>query len=105
MSLFDFLVSPAAAQSAAAPPGGGFGIFIPIALFALLMWVMVLRPQSKRQKEHRDLIAKLGKGDEIITSGGIAGRVDNIGDGIHRFKLRCINFNFLLARLPQFFHC
>ena len=40
----------------------------------------MIRPQMKRSKEHRDLIAKLAKGDEVITSGGIAGRVDDLGD-------------------------
>ncbi len=82
MSLLDFFVSPAAAQSAAGPAGGGFGpsFFIPLAIMAVAMYFIVMRPQMKRQKEHRELITKLSKGDEVITSGGIAGRVDDIGD-------------------------
>jgi preprotein translocase subunit YajC len=44
------------------------------------MYFLMIRPQMKRQKEHRDLISKLAKGDEVITSGGIAGRVDDLGD-------------------------
>ncbi len=82
MSLLDFIISPAAAQTAAAPAGGGFGpgFFIPLAIMAVVMYFMVMRPQMKRQKEHKELITKLSKGDEVITSGGIAGRVDDIGD-------------------------
>ncbi len=80
MSLLDFFISTAAAQSAAAPAGGGFGPLIMIAVMFVVMWFLMIRPQMKRQKEHRELISKLSKGDEIITSGGIAGRVDDLGD-------------------------
>ena len=80
MSLLDFFISPAAAQSAAAPAGGGLGLFLPLVGMGLLMYFMLFRPQMKRQKEHRELISKLSKGDEVITSGGIAGRVDDLGD-------------------------
>ncbi|HOZ05854.1 MAG TPA: preprotein translocase subunit YajC [Arenimonas sp.] len=80
MSLLDFFISPAAAQSAAAPAAGGFGPLIMIAVMFVVMWFLMIRPQMKRQKEHRELISKLSKGDEIITSGGIAGRVDDLGD-------------------------
>lgn len=80
MSLLDFFVSPAAAQSAAAPAGGGPGFFIMMAVTGLVMWFVLIRPQMKRQKEHRELITKLSKGDEVLTSGGIAGRIDDIGD-------------------------
>ena len=82
MALLDFFISPAAAQSAAVPAGGGIGpgFFIPLAIMAVVMYFLMIRPQMKRQKEHKDLITKLSKGDEVITSGGIAGRVDDIGD-------------------------
>jgi preprotein translocase subunit YajC len=45
-----------------------------------IMYFLMIRPQMKRAKEHRDLISKLAKGDEVITSGGIAGRVDDLGE-------------------------
>jgi preprotein translocase subunit YajC len=81
MSLLDFFLSPAAAQAAAGAPQAS-----PIPGFALiggmfvLMYFIMIRPQMKRQKEHRDLLGKLAKGDEVLTTGGIAGRVDDIGD-------------------------
>ncbi len=51
-------------------------------MIALLvgLYFLMIRPQSKRAKEHRDLVTKLGKGDEVITSGGILGKITNISD-------------------------
>jgi preprotein translocase subunit YajC len=81
MSLLDFVISPAAAQAAgqAAAPS-------PIPSFVLMgvvffgMYFLLFRPQMKRAKEHRELVAKLQKGDEVITSGGLAGRIEELGD-------------------------
>ncbi len=44
------------------------------------MYFMMIRPQTKRQKEHRAMVAALAKGDEVVTNGGIAGRVDEVGE-------------------------
>jgi preprotein translocase subunit YajC len=82
MNLLDFLAAPANALviGAAAPQGlGGFGLLMPIALIAVMYFLMI-RPQMKRAKEHRAMLDKLSKGDEVITSGGIAGTVTDIGD-------------------------
>lgn len=82
LDLLDLLVSPAYAQTAGAAPaaGGGLGVFIlPLALIAVMYFVMV-RPQMKRQKEHRAMLDKLANGDEVITGGGLAGYVREIGD-------------------------
>lgn len=78
----DFLISTAQAQTApgAPAPGGGMSsIFTMIAMFAIF-YFMLIRPQMKRAKEHRAMLDKLSKGDEVITSGGIAGTVTDIGD-------------------------
>jgi len=81
MNPLDFLIAPAHAQAAAAPAAGGmFGsLFMFIPLF-LIMYFLMIRPQMKRQKEHRAMLEKLAKGDEVITNGGIAGTVSNIGE-------------------------
>lgn len=85
MSLLDLLISPAYAQAAGQPaPGGLFGggmtgLLFPIILIAIMYFLMI-RPQMKRAKEHRAMLDKLAKGDEIITNGGIAGTVADIGD-------------------------
>ena len=82
MNLLDFLIPSAHAQAAAGgqPAGGGFGMLLmPIILIAVMYFLMI-RPQMKRQKEHRAMLDKLAKGDEVITSGGIAGTVAAIGE-------------------------
>ena len=80
MNLLDFFVAPVFAQAAPAQPGmGGFGLLMPIALIAIMYFLMI-RPQMKRAKEHRAMLDKLAVGDEVITNGGIAGVVRNIGD-------------------------
>ena len=78
----DFLISAAQAQSAqgAPPPGGGMSsIFMMIAMFAIF-YFMLIRPQMKRAKEQRAMIAALAKGDEVLTNGGILGRIDDLGE-------------------------
>ena len=80
MSLLDLVISPAAAQAAPGAQGSPMaGLLLPL-VFIGIMFFFMIRPQMKRAKEHRELIAKLAKGDEVITNGGIAGRVDDIGE-------------------------
>ena len=70
----DFLISPAWAQQGAESPSMMPMIFTMVVIFAA-MYFMVIRPQSKRTKEHRALVAGLSEGDEVLASGGIVGRV------------------------------
>ena len=81
MSLLDLLISPAAAQSTAAAPAGSLlsNMLLPLGFIAIMFFLMI-RPQMKRQKEQKEMLAKLAKGDEVVTNGGIAGRIDDIGD-------------------------
>ena len=80
MSLLDFLISPASAQAAAAPQGSPLvGLAFPLLLLAVMFFLMV-RPQMKRAKEHKDMLSKLQKGDEVLTNGGLAGRIDDLGE-------------------------
>jgi preprotein translocase subunit YajC len=81
MNLLDLVVSPAYAQAAAPAGGSGFGmsLLFPILLIGVMYFLMI-RPQMKRQKEHRGMLEKLAKGDEVLTNGGIAGTVTDIGD-------------------------
>lgn len=74
------LISPAWAQAPAAggAQGGGIeSILLILAMFAVLYFLMI-RPQMKRAKEHRTMIDALQKGDEVITAGGILGRISKI---------------------------
>lgn len=72
----------ASAEGAAPAPGGLGGIeqFIFLGGFVVIFYFLMWRPQSKRAKEHRDLIGGLGKGDEVIIGGGIAGKIKNVKD-------------------------
>lgn len=76
-----FFISDAMADgAAAAPQGGGLQLIIMMAIFFGIMYFMIIRPQQKRAKEHRELISSISKGDEIIAGGGIIGKVVNLGD-------------------------
>lgn len=76
-----FFIPAAHAQAAnAAPPGGElFQIFFLVGLFVLFYFIAI-RPQRKRQKEHQELVSNLAKGDEIITTSGILGRIAKLDD-------------------------
>ncbi len=79
MSLFDFVVSPAYAQAATTAPNPILQ-FAPLVVLGLVFYFMLIRPQMKRTKELRQMVGALAKGDEAVTSGGIAGKVTNIGE-------------------------
>lgn len=79
MNLLDFVIAPAYAQAAQPQGLGGMGLIMPIALIAVMYFFMI-RPQLKRQKEHRAMLEKLSRGDEVLTNGGIAGVVTDIGE-------------------------
>ena len=75
------LISTAHAQTAAAAdPTGGFMQLLPIILMFVVLYFLMIRPQMKRTKEHKALIEALAKGDEVVTGGGIAGRITKVGE-------------------------
>ena len=82
MNPLDFLIPVAHAQASGAAPAAPSmmsTLLFPIILIAIMYFLMI-RPQMKRQKEHRAMLDKLSKGDEVITNGGIAGTVAEIGE-------------------------
>jgi preprotein translocase subunit YajC len=66
--------------AAAGQGAGGFGGLIPIVLMFVIFYFLLIRPQQKRNKEHKEMITNLKKGDRIITSGGIYGRITGLDD-------------------------
>jgi len=75
------LISSAHAQTtAASDPTGGFMQLLPIILMFVVLYFLMIRPQMKRAKEHKALIEALAKGDEVVTGGGIAGRITRVSD-------------------------
>ena len=76
----DFFISTAWAQAAASPTGGMLSTILPLLLIFVVFYFLLIRPQSKRAKEHREMVAKLAAGDEIVTTGGLLGRVGEVGE-------------------------
>jgi preprotein translocase subunit YajC len=77
-------ISTAYAQTAPAPAGGGaestFITLLPLLLMFVVLYFIMIRPQMKRQKEHKAMIEALAKGDEVVTAGGLLGRISKLGD-------------------------
>jgi len=71
--------SPAFAQDAASATSA-FGGLIPLVLIFVIFWFLIIRPQSKRMKEHREMVANVQRGDVVVTSGGIVGKVTKVLD-------------------------
>jgi preprotein translocase subunit YajC len=74
-------ISNAYAQAAAGGMEQQLLGFLPIILMFVVLWFLMIRPQMKRAKEHKTMLEALSKGDEVITAGGIVGKVSKVGDG------------------------
>ena len=74
------LISNAYAQTAAAGPMESVMQFLPIILMFVVLYFLMIRPQQKKAKEHKTLLEALGKGDEVVTASGMAGRITKVGD-------------------------
>jgi len=75
------LISPAFAQASGSTSGdAGFIGLLPIVLMFVLLYFLMIRPQMKRQKEHRQMVESLQKGDEVVAAGGVLGRITKMGD-------------------------
>jgi preprotein translocase subunit YajC len=74
------LINIAYAMGGGGEGAAGFGGFIPIILMFVIFYFLLIRPQQKRQKDHRSMVSSLKKGDRIITSGGLHGRITGIDD-------------------------
>jgi preprotein translocase subunit YajC len=77
-----FFIPEAAAAEAGAGTGTGGFEFILLIGFIAIFYFLIWRPQSKRQKEHRELVGSLSKGDEIVTNGGIMGQITQVRDDL-----------------------
>jgi preprotein translocase subunit YajC len=83
----NFFIADAAAQSGQAQGGLGFDFLIMIAVFFAIMYFLIIRPQTKRAREHKALIEGLSKGDEVITAGGLLGRIVELDENFVRVEL------------------
>jgi preprotein translocase subunit YajC len=74
-------ISPAYAQAAAASPGSDLMAFLPMVAIFVVFYFLLIRPQQKRAKETKAMLAALQKGDEVVTAGGIVGKVSKLTEG------------------------
>ncbi|WP_051678492.1 preprotein translocase subunit YajC [Thiomicrospira pelophila] len=75
-----FFISDAMAEGAAASGGAGWEGLIPLILLFVIFYFLLIRPQQKKVKEHRKLVSELSKGDEIITYGGMGGKIRDLDE-------------------------
>jgi len=86
-----FFISDAMAEGAAAagapPADGGLIGMLPLLLIFVLFYFMLIRPQAKRAKEHKQMVESLAKGDEIVTQGGLLGKITEVGESFLSVKI------------------
>lgn len=75
-----FLISNAWAEGPAAAPQAGIASFIPLIVIFVIFYFLLIRPQSKRAKEHKNMVSALAKGDEIATNGGLLGKIIDLDE-------------------------
>jgi len=76
----DFLISSAWAEGAAVAQPNLLETLVPFLILIAVFYFFLIRPQSKRMKEHQQLVQSLAKGDEIVTNGGLVGKVTQVGE-------------------------
>jgi preprotein translocase subunit YajC len=74
------LIPDAFAQASPGSPGGQFAPILMMVVFVVIFYFLLIRPQQKKAKEHQALVSKLSAGDEVVTTGGILGKVTEVGD-------------------------
>jgi len=77
--MLEFFIQNAWAQEAP-PAGGGFMSLLPLILIFVVFYFFLIRPQMKQAREHKQMVEALAKGDEVVTSGGILGKITKTGD-------------------------
>lgn len=101
-----FLISNALAATPAAAQNGSVGSILMLLGFVFIFYLLIWLPQSRKVKEHRQLISSLAKGDEIITSGGLVGKINKITDNFINLEVSdnvevCIQKTAVSASIPK----
>jgi preprotein translocase subunit YajC len=76
----NFLIPEAWAQGSGGSSGGQLAPLLMMVVFIVIFYFLLIRPQQKKAKEHQALVSKLATGDEVVTSGGILGRIVEVGE-------------------------
>ena len=86
VGLMSFLISDAMAQGGGSADPGYMGLLFPI-LLIVVFYFLLIRPQTKRAKEHKAMVAALKKGDEVVTGGGVLGRITDVGENFIQLEV------------------
>jgi preprotein translocase subunit YajC len=73
-------ISPAYAQAGGAPGGDMFVQLMPLLLIFVVFWFFLIRPQQKKAKDHREMVSNVRRGDQVVTGGGVFGKVTKVID-------------------------
>ena len=82
-----FFISDAVAATGAPAQGSPMSLILMLVVFGLIFYFMILRPQQKRTKEHKNLMNSIAKGDEVLTNGGLVGRVVGLDEQFLQVEL------------------
>jgi len=82
-----FFISDALAAAPAQGSQDPIMSFLPLVLIFVVFYFLLIRPQTKRAKEHKKMVAELSKGDEVVTNGGLLGRVIEVGENFVQVKI------------------
>ena len=91
-------ISQAHAAAEGAPAGGGFEMLIMLGMFAVIFYFMIYRPQAKRVKEHKNLVSSLAKGDEVLTAGGLIGKITKVAEDKDFIKIELAEGNEVMIQ-------
>lgn len=82
-----FFISDALAEGAAAGQADAITGLLPLVIFGVVLYFLMIRPQVKRQKAHKKMVDALAKGDEVVTSGGVAGKITEMGENFVQVEI------------------
>ena len=82
-----FFIQDAWAQGAAGAGSDPWLSLLPLVVIFVVFYFLLIRPQQKRQKEHQDMVSKLSAGDEVVTAGGVVGKVTEVKDSFIRVEI------------------
>lgn len=102
MTMGNIFISNAYAEGAAPAPGGSLMDFLPLIALVAVFFFMVIRPQMKRAKEMKIMLEALQKGDEVVTTGGVMGRVVKVGESYVSLEVaEGVNLNIQKAAIQN----
>jgi len=86
-SIVEVLIPSALAQGQPAQEPSLLASLLPLVFIVVIFWLLIIRPQMKRNKQHRELVANLAEGDEVVSTGGLLGRITEVGDNFIQVQL------------------